>query len=126
MPKGRVGMTMEVPTGMVDAPFDGVLNRLTSKAKVEGFRPGKAPRALVEARLGPGTIREQVVETMVPEVVRQAMAENSIDPIANPDVEVVELERGRPAKLKATVTVMAEVILADLSSLAVSAEELKV
>ena len=126
MPKSQVGLTIEVPAEMVDATFDKVLNRLTSKAKVEGFRPGKAPRALVEARLGPGTIREQVVETMVPEVVRQAMAENSIDPIANPDVEVVELERGRPAKLKATVTVMPEVTLADPSSLTVPAEELKV
>ena len=126
MPKSQVGLTIEVPTEMVDATFDRVLNRLTSKAKVEGFRPGKAPRALVEARLGPGTIREQVVETMVPEVVRQAMAENSIDPIANPDVEVVELERGRPAKLKATVTVMPEVTLADPAGLAVTTDDLKV
>ena len=117
LPKSRVGMTIEVPADVVDATYDRVLNRLASRAKIEGFRPGKAPRALVEARIGPAVLREEVVETMVPEVVRQALDEKSIDPIDNPDVEVLELERGRPAKLKATISVMPEVTLADAANL---------
>jgi trigger factor len=117
LPRSQVGMTIEVPTEMVDATYERVLNRLVSRAKIEGFRPGRAPRALVEARLGPAVVREEVVETMVPEVIRQALEEKSIDPIDNPDVEVLELERGRPAKLKATVSVMPEVTLADITTL---------
>jgi trigger factor len=113
LPKSQVGMTIEVPAEMVDATFERVLNRLVSKAKIEGFRPGRAPRALVEARLGPAALREEVVDTMVPEVIRRALEEKSIDPIDNPDVEVLELERGRPARLKATISVMPEVELAD-------------
>src|SRR6267378_7785815 len=106
LPKSQVGMTIEVPAETVDSIYDRVLNRLTSKAKIEGFRPGRAPRSLVEARLGPAVLREEVVELMVPEVLSQALQEGSIDPIENPDVEVLELERGRPARLKATVSVM--------------------
>src|SRR5438067_10250468 len=117
LPKSQVGMTIEVPAEMVDATYDRVLNRLASRAKIEGFRPGRAPRELVEARLGAAVLREEVVETMVPEVVRQALERESIDPIDNPDVEVLELERGRPAKLKATVSVMPEVTLADVDKL---------
>src|SRR5881397_3009220 len=117
LPKSQVGMTIEVPADVVDATYDRVLNRLASRAKIEGFRPGKAPRALVEARIGPAVLREEVVETMVPEVVRQALDEKSIDPIDNPDVEVLELERGRPARLKATISVMPEVTLADVTKL---------
>ena len=117
LPKSQVGMTIEVPTETVDATFERVLNRLVSRAKIEGFRPGKAPRALVESRLGPAVVREEVVEAMVPEVIRQALAEKSIDPIDNPDVEVLVLERGSPAKLKATITVMPEVTLADVTTL---------
>jgi trigger factor len=117
LPKSQVGMTIEVPAERVDATYEKVLNRLASRAKLEGFRPGRAPRALVEARLGPAAIREEVVETIVPEVVQQALREKSINPIDNPDVEVVELERGRPAKLKATVSVMPEVTLGDATSL---------
>ena len=120
LPKSQVGMTIEVPADAVDATYERVLNRLASRAKLEGFRPGRAPRALVEARLGPAAIREEVVETIVPEVIRQALQEKSINPIDNPDVEVVELERGRPAKLKATVSVMPEVKLGDITALDVA------
>jgi trigger factor len=120
LPKSQVGMTIEVPADAVDATYERVLNRLASRAKLEGFRPGRAPRALVEARLGPAAIREEVVETIVPEVLRQALQEKSINPIDNPDVEVVELERGRPAKLKATVSVMPEVKLGDANALDVT------
>jgi trigger factor len=112
-----VGMTIEVPTELVDATYERVLNRLVSRARIEGFRPGKAPRALVEARLGPAAVREEVVEAMVPDVMRQALLEKAIDPIDNPDVEILELERGRPAKLKATISVMPEVTLADITTL---------
>src|SRR5215470_1387216 len=113
LPKSQVGMTIEVPADVVDATYERVLNRLASRAKIEGFRPGRAPRALVEARIGPAVLREEVVETMVPEVVRQALDEKSIDPIDNPDVQVVELERGRPARLKATISVMPAVQLGE-------------
>ena len=126
LPKSQVGMTIEVPAEMVDATYERVLNRLASRSKLEGFRPGRAPRALVEARLGPAAIREEVVEAIVPEVIRQALQEKSIDPIDNPDVEVVELERGRPAQLKATVTVMPEVTLADPASLNVATPTVEV
>src|SRR5256885_1961232 len=119
LPKSQVGMTIEVPAETVDATYERVLNRLASRSKLEGFRPGRAPRALVEARLGPAVLREEVVETMVPEVLRQALEEKSINPIDNPDVEVVELERGRPAKLKATISVMPEVTLAELTKVKV-------
>jgi len=117
LPKSKLGMTIEVPAEVVDATYDRVLNRLASRAKIEGFRPGKAPRALVESRIGPAALREEVVETMVPEVLRQALDERSIDPIDNPDIEVLELERGRPARLKATISVMPEVTLADAATL---------
>jgi trigger factor len=119
LPKSQVGMTIEVPAEVVEATYDRVLNRLASRAKIEGFRPGKAPRALVESRIGPAALREEVVETMVPQVLQQALDEKSIDPIDNPDIEVLELERGKPAKLKATVSVMPDVTLGDARSLQV-------
>jgi len=126
LPKSQVGMTIEVPAEVVNATYERVLNRLVSRAKIEGFRPGHAPRALVEARIGPAVLREEVVETMVPEVIRQALDEKSIDPIDNPDVEVLELERGRPARLKATVSVMPAVTLADARGLEIDSPGVEV
>src|SRR3981081_995792 len=92
LPRSQVGMTIEVPAEMVDATYERVLNRLVSRAKIEGFRPGRAPRQLVEARGGASALREEFGETIVPEVVQQALREKAIDPIDNPDVEVLELE----------------------------------
>ena len=126
LPKSQVGLTIEVPAELVDAIFERVLNRLVSKAKIEGFRPGRAPRQLVEARVGPAALREEVVDAIVPQVVQQAMREKSIDPIDNPDVEVIELERGRPARLKATISVMPQVTLGDTSKLMAPAEAIDV
>lgn len=117
LPKSQVGMTIEVPAETVNATYDRVLNRLTAKARIEGFRPGRAPRSLVEARLGPAVVREEVVELMVPEIMRQVLKDGAIDPIESPDVEVLELERGRPARLKATVSVMPEVKLGEVPKL---------
>lgn len=126
LPKSQVGMTIEVPAELVDATYERVLNRLVSKAKIEGFRPGRAPRQLVEARVGPAALREEVVETIVPEVVSKALREKDLDPIDNPDVEVLELERGRPARLKATISVMPEVTLGDTSKLEAPAPSIEV
>jgi trigger factor len=126
LPKSQLGMTIEVPAERVDAMYEKVLNRLASRAKIEGFRPGRAPRQLVEARVGPAALREEVVETIVPEVVQEVLKEKSIDPIDNPDVEVIEFERGKPARLKATVTVMPEVTLGDMSNVAAPAETIEV
>src|SRR3977135_4316139 len=117
LPKSQVGMTIEVPVETVDATYEKVLTRLASRAKLEGFRPGRAPRALVEARLGPAALREEVVETMVPEVIQQAIVNESIEPIDNPDVEVLKPERGRPARLKATISVMPAGTLPDITTL---------
>jgi len=126
LPKSQVGMTIEVPAELVDAAYERVLNRLVSKAKIEGFRPGRAPRQLVEARVGPAALREEVVETIVPQVVQQALTQKALDPIDNPDVEVLELERGRPARLKATVSVMPQVTLGDASKLEAPAPTIEV
>jgi trigger factor len=119
LPGSQVGLTIEVPTDQVDRTFDRVLARLSQRIRIEGFRPGKAPRPLVEARLGPAAIREEVADALVSPVVNQALRDRSIEAIEAPRVEIQELERGRPARFTARVSVMPEVKLPDLDSLTV-------
>ncbi len=126
LPGSQVGLTIQVPQARVDAAYEQVLSRLVSRARIEGFRPGRAPRALVEARLGPALIRDEVIESLVPAVVRQALEERSIDAIDTPRVDVLELERGRPASFKARVSVMPEITLPALDQLQVSVPSLEV
>src|SRR5215471_7305498 len=114
LPGSQVGLTIEVPSDQVDRAFERVLNRLAQRVRIEGFRPGKAPRPLVEARLGQSTIRDEVADALVPPLVAQALRDHDIDAIDRPRVEIKELERGRPARFTARVSVMPDVTLPDL------------
>src|SRR6266700_5592990 len=119
LPGSQVGLTIEVPPDQVDRAYDRALNRLAQRVKIGGFRPGKAPRPLLEARLGPAAIRDEVVDSLVPGLVNQALRDHQIDAIDRPRVEVQELERGRPGRFTARGSVMPEVTLPDLSALSV-------
>jgi trigger factor len=126
LPGSQVGLTIEVPQAEVDGAYERVLQRLSQRIKIGGFRPGKAPRALVEARLGASAIREEVIEVLVPPAVDQALREREIEAIDRPQVEIQELERGRPARFTARVSVMPEVTLPDLDSLQVEKQATEV
>jgi trigger factor len=117
LPGSQVGLTIEVPQAEVDSAYERVLQRLSQRVKIGGFRPGKAPRALVEARLGPTAIREEVIEVLVPQAVDRALKDREIEAIDRPQVEIQDLERGRPARFTARVSVWPEVTLPDLDSL---------
>ncbi len=119
LPGSQVGLTIEVPPEQVDRAFDRALNRLAKRVRIGGFRPGKAPRPLLEARLGPAAIRDEVVESLVPGLLSQALRDHSIEAIDRPRVEVQELERGRPGRFTARVSVMPEVTLPELATLTV-------
>lgn len=119
LPKSRLELSFEVAAQRVDAVYERVLQRLAQRVKIEGFRPGKAPRAVLEARLGPTALREEVIDALVPETVAKALVDHEIDAVDRPQVEVGELERGRPGRFTATVTVRPEVTLPDLRSLEV-------
>ena len=114
LPGSQVALTIEVSADEVEAAFERVIRRLSQKVKIQGFRPGKAPRAVVEARLGLPAIREEVIEELVPQVVSRALTESGLDPIDRPQVDLIEFERGKPGRFTATVSVMPEVVLADL------------
>ena len=117
LPGSRVGLTIEVPSPQVDAAYQRVLNRLAQRVKVQGFRPGKAPRALIEAKVGAEGLREEVAEALIPTVVNQAVRDQGLDVIDRPQVEIQELERGKPATFVARVSVVPEVTLPDLDTL---------
>jgi trigger factor len=126
LPGSQVALGIEVPAEEVDRTFERVIAKLSQKVKIQGFRPGKAPRSVVEARLGPQVIREEAIEALVPEIVSRALSESGIEPIDRPRVDIIEFDRGKAARLTATVSVMPEVELADLDSIRVERPQTEV
>jgi trigger factor len=112
-PNSSVLLEIEVPADRVDKAVGEAVRRLARQTKVPGFRPGKAPRGVLEAVLGPGAVFDEAVEIAVRDAYREAVVEADVVPLTEADVEVVEAEEGKPLRFKATVQVRPEVTLGD-------------
>jgi trigger factor len=112
-PKSSVVLEVEVPADRLDRSIRDAVGRLSRRTRVAGFRPGKAPRPILERVLGPTAVLEEAVDTLVQAAYRDAVIEHGIVPLTNADVEIVEAEEGKPLRFKATIQVRPEVTLGD-------------
>jgi trigger factor len=112
-PKSSILLEIEVPPDRLDRAVRDAVGRLSRRTRVAGFRPGKAPRPILERVLGPGAVLDEAVDHLVQDAYREAVVEQGIVPLTNADVEVVEAVEGRPLRFKATIQVRPEVQLGD-------------
>lgn len=112
-PKSSVVLEVEVPAERLNRAVDEAVRALSRRTKVPGFRPGKAPRGVLEAVLGHGAVLDEAVDRLVQAAYRDALIEQAILPLTNADVEIVQAEEGKPLIFKATVQVRPDVALGD-------------
>lgn len=113
VPKSSILLEVEVPAEKLSRAVDEAVRALGRRTRVAGFRPGKAPRPVLERVLGPGAVLDEAVDRLVQSAYRDALLEQSILPLTNADVEIVQAEEGKPLIFKATVQVRPEVTLGD-------------
>jgi trigger factor len=113
-PKSSILLEIEVPAERLDRAVREATQRLSRRTRVAGFRPGKAPRPILERVLGPTAVLDEAVDHLVQDAYRDAILEQGIVPLTNADVEVVEAAEGKPLRFKATVQVRPEVQLGDV------------
>lgn len=112
-PNSTVVLEIELPAERLDRAVGEAVRHLSRRTRVPGFRPGKAPRPVLERHLGPGAVLDDAVDHLVQDAYRQALVEQDLLPLTNADVEVVQAEEGKPLVFKATVQVRPEVKLGD-------------
>jgi trigger factor len=112
-PKSTVIVEVEVPAERLTRAVGEATRALSQRTRVPGFRPGKAPRGVLEAVLGHGAVLDEAVDRVVNSAYREALVEKEILPLTNADVEIVQAEEGKPLIFKATVPVRPEVELGD-------------
>ena len=115
-PKSTIVVEVEVPAERLTRAVGDATHALSRRTKVPGFRPGKAPRGVLEAVLGHGAVLEEAVDRLVQSAYRDALVEKEILPLTNADVEIVQAEEGKPLIFKATVPVRPEVKIGDYSN----------
>jgi trigger factor len=112
-PKSSFLLEVELPPERLSRAIDDAVRRLARRNRVPGFRPGKAPRHVLERQLGPGVVLDEAVEHLVDEAFRAALIEQEILPLTKADLEMVQAEEGKPVIFKAKVQVRPEVRLGD-------------
>jgi trigger factor len=122
----RVRLAIEVPWSDLDHAFGEVYKELGRQVRVPGFRPGKVPTRVLDQRIGRPVVLEQVVQHAVPEVYSEAIRENQVRVISQPDVEVTRLDDGEALAFTAEVDVAPTLELPPLDSLAVTVDDVEV
>ena len=122
----RVRINVEVPFTELEPDFQRAYKELAKQVRLPGFRPGKAPAKLLEARFGREAMLDQVVNEALPTRYGQAVAESEVQPLGQPSIEVTKKEYGQELAFTAEVDVRPKITLPDLGSLKVSVDPIEV
>ncbi|MGB3234164.1 MAG: trigger factor [Mycobacterium sp.] len=122
----RVRINVEVPFTELEPEIDKAFKQLAKQIRLPGFRPGKAPRKLLEARVGRGAVIEQVVNDALPGRYSEAVTSSSLQPIGQPEIEITKLEDNEELVFTAEVDVRPEIDLPDLDTLKITVDPISV
>jgi trigger factor len=112
----RRELELEIPAEDVSKATERVAKEIARVARVPGFRPGKAPLALIKRRFS-DDIKGEVLQSLVPEKVEQAVAEQKLSPVSQPQVDKLDFNEGQPLKFRAVFEVLPEFELGNYKGL---------
>jgi trigger factor len=115
----KVRLSVEVDESEFEPALDEAFKRIASEIRLPGFRPGKAPRKLLEARLGTGVAREEALRHALPGYYAEAVATHEVDVIAAPEIEITAGEEAGNVTFAAVVEIRPKVTVAGYGSLRV-------
>ncbi|MBW3606582.1 MAG: trigger factor [Actinobacteria bacterium] len=102
----KLAVTVEPPR--VTAALEEAARHLADEVKIPGFRKGKVPRRVLETRLGKGAVLQHAVQDALPQFYAEAVREQELEPVGQPEFELETFEEGRDAEFTATVEVRPE------------------
>jgi len=118
-PGSQVVLSVEVDADQVSRSIDQAYSRLAPRVRIAGFRPGKAPRPMIEREIGWSALRQEALDLILPTAYNSALDEAGLDPIDVPRVEVQQFDRGQPMKFTATVSIKPEITLKEYKDIRV-------
>lgn len=124
--KNQAKIHVEVEEEVVAKALDQAYRKVVKRAVIPGFRKGKTPRPILEARLGKEVLYEEALEILLSDAYKKAIEETAIEPINQPELDVVQLEEGKPFIFEAKVEVLPEVKLGEYKGVSAVIPEVKV
>jgi trigger factor len=123
LPESRVQLEIEVDDERLEKSLDKAYKSIAQRTNIPGFRKGKAPRRVVEKMFTREGLIREALDKLVPDVYNEAIAEQDVTAVDQPDLEILDME---PVRFKATVAVSPTVTLGDYHAIRVAAEEKEV
>jgi trigger factor len=118
----RVKLTIEVPFEELKSSLDKAYREVARQVRVPGFRPGRVPPSIIDQRFGRGVVLEQAVNEAVPQLYGQALQDNEVFALGQPELEITKLDDGKELAFTAEVDVRPKFDLPDLADLAVTVD----
>ncbi|MEI8263054.1 MAG: trigger factor [Actinomycetes bacterium] len=114
----KVKLSVVVDEAEIDSALDSAVRSIGSSARIPGFRPGKVPRRVLEARMGGATaLRAEALREALPDFYAKAVVDTEVDPIAPPEIDITEGEESGPVHFAAIVEVRPKVNVAGYDGL---------
>ncbi|HSH23596.1 MAG TPA: trigger factor [Acidimicrobiales bacterium] len=122
----RVKLVVEVDESEIEKAVDAAFRRIAREARIPGFRPGKAPRRILEARIGPGVARQEALRESLPDFYEQAVVDSAVDAIAPPEIDITSGQDSGPVAFDAVVEVRPKVSIPGYDHLRVTVPDPRV
>lgn len=117
--KSMAKLTIEVSAEEFETALDKAYKKNKNKISLPGFRKGKAPRAMIEKMYGTGVFYEDAANDLIPGAYESAAKESELEIVAQPSIDVTQIEKGKPFIFTATVAVKPDVTLGDYKGIEV-------
>ncbi len=120
----QIALNIEAEASELDNSLNEVYHRLINKVSIPGFRKGKAPRAILEQHIGKKTLLNDALEYLIPQLYEEAIESQKLEPIAQPQIEMVQTEP--VVTFKAIVSLKPEIKLGDYHSIKLEPEPVEI
>lgn len=124
--KNEVALEIEVPGDKVSEALNKAYRRVVKDVSVPGFRKGRVPRPVLESYFGKEILYEEALNELLPVAYEEAVKENDLTPVTEPQIDVVQMEEGKPLVFKARVVVKPEVVLGQVEGIEVTTSPITV
>jgi trigger factor len=122
----RVRINVEVPFTELQPDIDTAFKQMAKQIRMPGFRPGKVPVKLLEARVDKQAMFDQVIGDAVPARYTEAVTSSDVRPLGQPEIDITNKEYGKDLTFTAEVDVRPEIELPDLEALKITVDPIKV
>ena len=122
----RAKLTVEVPFEELKPSLDAAYKKIAQQINVPGFRKGKVPPTVIDRQVGRGAVLDQAINEVLPKMYFEALQENELEPLAQPEIEVTKFEDNETLEFTAEVDVKPEITLPDYDGIEAEVDDIEV